>query len=44
MEAGFFRSVTIVFNVPLNEALALVEPDSTEGARLWASYLANWTV
>jgi uncharacterized membrane protein len=35
--------VTIVFNVPLNEALARVEPGSSEGASLWASYLANWT-
>jgi uncharacterized membrane protein len=35
--------VTIVFNVPLNEALARVEPDSTGGASLWASYLVNWT-
>jgi uncharacterized membrane protein len=36
--------VTIVFNVPLNEALAKVEPDSTIGASLWSSYLANWTL
>jgi uncharacterized membrane protein len=36
--------VTIVFNVPLNEALARVEPSSTEGAKLWASYLTNWTL
>lgn len=36
--------VTIVFNVPLNEALATVEPGSTDGASLWVSYLANWTV
>ncbi|MEH1937599.1 MAG: anthrone oxygenase family protein [Nostoc sp.] len=36
--------VTIVFNVPLNEALARVEPDSTIGASLWSSYLANWTI
>lgn len=36
--------VTIVFNVPLNEALARVEPDSTIGANLWSSYLANWTI
>lgn len=36
--------VTIVFNVPLNEALARVEPHSTKGANLWASYLINWTV
>ncbi|HEY9725381.1 MAG TPA: anthrone oxygenase family protein, partial [Chroococcales cyanobacterium] len=35
--------VTIVFNVPMNDALAKVDPGSTEGARLWASYLANWT-
>jgi uncharacterized membrane protein len=35
--------VTIVCNVPLNEALARVEPDSNEGASLWVSYLANWT-
>lgn len=36
--------VTIVCNVPLNEALARVEPDSAVGANLWVSYLANWTV
>jgi uncharacterized membrane protein len=36
--------VTIVFNVPLNEALAKVEPDSTIGANLWSSYLTNWTI
>ena len=35
--------VTIVFNVPLNDALATVKPDSPEGVNLWASYLANWT-
>lgn len=35
--------VTIVFNVPLNDALAKVEPSSTNGASLWVSYLANWT-
>ena len=35
--------VTIVFNVPLNGALAGVEPGSTDGASLWARYLANWT-
>lgn len=36
--------VTIAFNVPLNDALATVKPDSTEGANLWASYLKNWTI
>ncbi|WP_242041158.1 anthrone oxygenase family protein [Leptolyngbya sp. FACHB-261] len=36
--------VTIVFNVPLNDVLATVEPDSASGANLWANYLANWTL
>ncbi|MBW4671363.1 MAG: DUF1772 domain-containing protein [Cyanomargarita calcarea GSE-NOS-MK-12-04C] len=35
--------VTIVFNVPMNEALAKVEASSSDGASLWASYLTNWT-
>lgn len=35
--------VTIAFNVPLNEALAKVNPDSIEGTNLWASYLTDWT-
>lgn len=36
--------VTIACNVPLNDALAKVDPDSTDGANLWVNYLANWTV
>lgn len=36
--------VTIAFNVPLNDALAIVKPDSAEGATLWARFLTNWTV
>ena len=36
--------VTILFNVPLNDALASVDPGSSEGARLWASYLKDWTM
>lgn len=36
--------VTIAFNVPLNDALAVVKPDSPEGANLWAKYLTNWTL
>ncbi len=36
--------LTIVFNVPLNDALATVKPESTDGASLWASYLTNWTL
>ena len=35
--------VTIAFNIPLNDALAKVEPNSPEGASLWASYLTTWT-
>ncbi len=35
--------VTIAFNVPLNEELAAVKPDSTEGAELWTRYLSVWT-
>ena len=35
--------VTIVFNVPRNNALAAVDPASANGARLWASYIISWT-
>jgi uncharacterized membrane protein len=35
--------VTIMFNVPLNDALAIAKPDSTDGANLWAKYLTDWT-
>ncbi|MBD2465273.1 DUF1772 domain-containing protein [Oscillatoria sp. FACHB-1407] len=35
--------VTMVFNVPLNDALANVNPDTSEGATLWARYLTYWT-
>ena len=35
--------VTIVFNVPRNNALAAVDPASDAGAALWASYLTAWT-
>jgi uncharacterized membrane protein len=40
--AGTFL-VTMVFNVPRNNALAAVDPSSAEGARVWASYLSRWT-
>jgi uncharacterized membrane protein len=36
--------VTIAFNVPLNDTLAKVTPNSTEGAETWANYLTNWTL
>jgi uncharacterized membrane protein len=35
--------VTIAFNVPLNDALAAVKPESAEGAELWSQYLSKWT-
>jgi len=35
--------VTILFNVPRNEALAAVDPASSEGVRLWAGYVTGWT-
>jgi uncharacterized membrane protein len=35
--------VTIVFNVPRNDALAAVDPVSAEGASLWAGYVSGWT-
>jgi uncharacterized membrane protein len=35
--------VTIVFNVPKNEALARVTPADPHGPRLWADYVASWT-
>ena len=35
--------VTIVFNVPRNDALASIDPASANGASLWAGYLISWT-
>jgi uncharacterized membrane protein len=35
--------VTMAFNVPLNNALAAVDPASGEGAAVWADYLRTWT-
>ena len=34
---------TALFNVPLNNALAAVNPASGEAARVWARYLKDWT-
>jgi uncharacterized membrane protein len=36
--------VTMVCNVPLNDALAIAKPESTDGANLWTSYLTDWTL
>jgi uncharacterized membrane protein len=35
--------VTIACNVPLNDALAAVDPSSADAGRIWANYLKNWT-
>ncbi len=35
--------VTIVFNVPMNEALDAVEPGGGDAASAWARYLVRWT-
>lgn len=36
--------LTIVGNVPLNNRLAAVDPESEEGQRLWSFYLKRWTL
>ena len=36
-------AVTMAFNVPLNNALDRVAPDSAEGAKLWGDHLVEWT-
>jgi len=35
--------VTLLFNVPLNNKLAAVKPDSAEGKAVWTHYLREWT-
>ncbi len=35
--------VTVVFNVPLNDALERVEPASEGASGIWDSYLTRWT-
>ena len=34
--------VTAVFNVPLNDALAAVQPSAPEAGAFWATYLKEW--
>lgn len=34
--------VTMVFNVPLNNALAAVQPSAPEAGAVWATYLKEW--
>jgi uncharacterized membrane protein len=35
--------VTIAANVPLNDALMKVDPEATDAATRWSSYLSDWT-
>jgi uncharacterized membrane protein len=35
--------VTIVFNVPRNNALAVADSTSADGAGLWGDYVTSWT-
>ncbi|MGO4843669.1 anthrone oxygenase family protein, partial [Rhizobiaceae sp. 2RAB30] len=41
--AGMF-GVTMVFNVPLNNALAAADPASAEGGDVWSRYQRDWTL
>lgn len=36
--------VTIICNVPLNNALAEVDPASADAGPIWANYLKTWTI
>lgn len=36
--------VTVVANVPRNDALAKIDPESAEGAAYWRTYVSEWTV
>jgi uncharacterized membrane protein len=36
--------VTLQFNVPLNNALAAVDPASADAASVWARFLTDWTL
>jgi uncharacterized membrane protein len=35
--------VTIAFNVPRNNRLAAVDPESAEGTEVWERYVPEWT-
>jgi uncharacterized membrane protein len=35
---------TVFFNVPLNNALAAVDPSAAAAVPVWARYLENWTL
>lgn len=35
--------VTLLFNVPLNDGLATVDPASADGTNVWTGYVTSWT-
>ncbi len=35
--------MTMVCNVPLNDRLAALRPDTPEAAAVWSNYLTLWT-
>lgn len=35
--------VTMALNVPLNDAIAVVKPETIEAGELWQRYLVDWT-
>ena len=40
--AGCF-TVTMLFNVPMNEALAALPPTAPDRTARWANYVSGWT-
>jgi len=34
--------ITMIFNIPLNDALAAADPNSAAGAEVWRTYLDRW--
>jgi len=36
--------VTMIFNVPMNNALMVADPATPEGLQLWANYITDWTL
>jgi uncharacterized membrane protein len=36
-------AVTVIFNVPLNDSLAPVKPESEPGTQTWVHYVGTWT-
>ncbi len=37
-------TLTLLVNVPMNEALALIDPQRTDAAEIWAAYSGRWQV